>query len=377
MRDQVHAPNRHDDLGANIAGTLFLAPNGKRADHPLMPGVIQTTSYGPISFAEALQRTASRPRYLLLGNGFSIGVHSAFGYASLYDDAVHRDPSLRPLFLAENPNFEVALQRCLTPDDEARLKKGLIRAVAAVHPEHSLSLTEEQCISCRNFLEHFVGRNRSPAGVVFTTNYDMLLHWVLSRQGKNAGTKQRSQIKCWDGFKANGEWSVGDAQAYYLHGAVHIYEFPEHRFPERTYTKMLRYEWGRPLLRQVDSLLRDGRFPIFIAEGDSQRKQARQRGEYLRAARLKYRNVCRNPAVTLFSFGHSFGPSDDHIADHIGNGALRDVFLGTFSDEDRHRTEALWSRWNEQRRALGAPGVNVYWFDSAECEVWTAQERAA
>ncbi|UTP38004.1 DUF4917 family protein [Phenylobacterium sp. LH3H17] len=305
----------------------------------------------PITFAEALEATKARRRHLLLGNGFSIGVHRAFGYGSLFEDAVAREPSLRDLFAPGDPNFEVALERCLGVSDADRLREGLIRAVAAVHPEHSLSLTEQQCLSCRDFLEHFVGRNRSPLGTLFTTNYDMLLHWVLSRQGKNPGTKQRSQLKCWDGFDARGEWNPNaEAQAFYLHGAVHIYEHVQPRFPDRSYTKMLRYEWGRPLTKQVDAELKEGRFPVFIAEGNSQKKRARQRLEYLAAARAKFRTVCRkDPGAVLFTFGHSFGQSDNHIAEEIGAGTVREVFIGVFLDGDRARAQQLAATWSAAR----------------------------
>ncbi|HEY8572500.1 DUF4917 family protein [Phenylobacterium sp.] len=326
-----------------------------------------------ITFAEALRRTHDRRRHLLLGNGFSIGVHRAFGYPALYEDAVHHDPGLATLFPPDDTNFEHALEQCGDPADARRVREGLIRAVAAVHPEHSLSLTEEQCRSCRDFLEPFVGRNRSPMGTLFTTNYDMLLHWVLSRQGKNPGTKQRSPLKCWDGFAGNGEWnSEGGAQAYYLHGAVHIYQFPQPRFPDRPYTRMLRYEWGRPLTKQVDAYLRAGHFPVFIAEGGSKEKRARQHErEYLAAARHKLRTICRKDASgVLFTFGHSFGDSDNHIAEEIGAGIVRTVFIGTFSNDDRERARQLTAAWTAARAAAGGPAIRVRWFDSAECEVW-------
>jgi len=94
----------------------------------------------PTTFAEALEHSRLQRRHLLLGNGFSIGVHRAFGYDSLYEDAVARDPSLARLFRPGDTNFETALEQCEAAD-ELRLREGLIRAVAAVHPEHSLRIT--------------------------------------------------------------------------------------------------------------------------------------------------------------------------------------------------------------------------------------------
>lgn len=342
---------------------------------------LERQQFESIAFTEALQRTREQPRHLLLGNGFSIGVHRAFGYPSLYEDAVKRDPGLAALFPVDDTNFETALERCQEPADANRVRESLIRAVAAVHPEHSLSLTEEQCRSCRDFLEPFVGRTRSPPGTLFTTNYDMLLHWVLSRQGKNEGTKQRSQLRCWDGFAGDGEWNQysNTAQAFYLHGAVHIFEFAQHRFPDRLYTRMLRYEWGRPLTKQVDALLKEGRLPVFIAEGNSQRKKARQRDhEYLAAAKAKLRTVCsKDPKGVLFTLGHSFGDSDNHIAEQIGDGIIREVYIGVFSSRDQLRAQDLAATWAAARAAKGAPPVVVRWFESAECAVWDGLRSAA
>jgi len=327
----------------------------------------------PITFSEALEATNQRRRILLLGNGFSIGVHKAFGYPSLFQHAVDEEPAIARFFKPGDSNFETALEGCSDESEARSLRASLIRAVAAVHPEHSLKLTEEQCLSCRDFLEPFVGRHRNPAGILFTTNYDMLLHWVLSRQGKNSGTKQRSQLKCWDGFAADGEWNpAGSAQAYYLHGAVHIYQLPHPDLPHLQYTRMLRYEWQRPLLKQVNAHLAAGSLPVFVAQGNSQKKKADQREwGYLQAAKLKFKNVCtREPDTALFTFGHSFGESDNHIAEQIGEGTLRDVFIGVFSDRDRTRARELAASWTATRAATGGPPVSVRCFDSAECAVW-------
>jgi len=126
-----------------------------------MEAMLETAKPERTTFAEALAQSLVQRRHLLLGNGFSIGVHRAFGYTSLYEDAVARDPYLARLFPPNDTNFETALQGCADLADETRLREGLIRAVASVHPEHSLSLTEEQCHSCRDFLEPFVGRGRA------------------------------------------------------------------------------------------------------------------------------------------------------------------------------------------------------------------------
>jgi hypothetical protein len=324
------------------------------------------------TFERALDSTRSQRRHLLLGNGFSIGVHPSFGYDRLFEEAAFVDPDLKRLFEPGDTNFENALKLCSTDADAERIKAGLIRAVAAVHPEHSLRLTEEQCRSCWAFLANFVGRQRKPLGSLFTTNYDLLLHWVLSRQGKNPGTKQFSPLKCWDGFSSAGYWDpYADAQAWYLHGAVHIYERPNARLPGQVYTQMLRWEVGRPLKRQVDACLRGGRFPVFVAAGTSAEKTTLQgRWEYLRRAKQRFRNTCKESESVIFTAGHSFGESDDHIAAYVGKGTVRAVFIGVYSAADKARANELANDWAAARTSAGAPPVSVSWFDVRECSIW-------
>jgi hypothetical protein len=213
---------------------------------------------------------------------------------------------------------------------------------------------------------------------VFTTNYDLLLHWVISRQGKNRGTKQVSQLKCWDGFDGRGEWNVGSSpDVTYLHGAVHLFEFPQHLFPDRLYTQMLRYRWGNTLRQQVDRELKRGRFPIFIAEATSADKRAKLRGEYLAKGWKRFKNVNGDAQSALFTFGHSFGSSDEHLSLAIANGTVSDVFVGAFSDLDRQRASELATEWASVRSATGGPPVRVHSYDAASCNVWDGRSAVA
>jgi hypothetical protein len=330
-----------------------------------------------IGFNNAVAATEHDRRHVLLGNGFSIGLDEDFGYPNLYRYVIQKAPDFVKFFPDPNrPNFEEALRAVSDPADKIRIRNALIRAVAAVHPQHSLSLSDGECISARNFLEHFIGRRRQQIGSVFTTNYDLLLHWVMSRQGKTKGTKQKTQLKAFDGFENNGEWRDGaDAQVYYLHGAVHIYERPYNSRREKFYTEMLRYEDVRiPLKQQVALLLANGDLPVFVAAGTAEEKRSLQRGGrdgrgYLKSARRKFEQVCGDQRNVLFTFGHSFGASDDHITEAIGQGRVGTVFIGVFSDNDKSRALELEERWSEARRATGA-SICVKTYDAAECNVW-------
>lgn len=330
-----------------------------------------------ISFETATAETDDACRHLLLGNGFSIGRDRAFGYPNLYRYVVQRAPDFARYFPdPEHPNFEEALRSATNPADKTRIQNALIRAVAAVHPYNSLSLSDPDCINARAFLEHFIGRERPQIGCAFTTNYDLLLHWVISRQGKTLATKQRTQLRAFDGFETNGEWVEGaKAQVYYLHGAVHIYQRPYNSLRRKFYTEMLRYEDVLvPLKKQVSQLLSAGDLPVFVAAGTAEEKRALQRGgrngrDYLQAARRRFVQVCSLPQNVLFTFGHSFGESDDHISKTIAEGSIGTVYIGVFSPSDKARALALASSWLEARCKTGAP-INVQAYDAAKCKVW-------
>src|SRR6185437_7608720 len=61
----------------------------------------------------------------------------------------------------------------------ADLKRSLVDAIRALHPEHVYTIPEEKCAACASFLSAFLNSH----GSIFTTNYDLLLYWVLMRSG--------------------------------------------------------------------------------------------------------------------------------------------------------------------------------------------------
>lgn len=329
----------------------------------------------PTSFEAAIAETAGRPRHLLLGNGFSIGVHTDFGYPRLYQEAIKRDPSLALLFRDDSkPNFELALKSARTKTEAERIRAALIRAVAAVHPHYSLNLTAEQCRSCIAFLELFASKDLPYPGSVFTTNYDLLLHWVISRQPRNYGTKHGASLSLHDGFDHEGLWSPGaDARVYYLHGAVHIHQRPYNDRRLAFRTDMLRYGAQGVLTAQVDALLQSNDWPLFVAEGSAPEKSSSQKSwHYLKNARKKFRDTCDIPTSTLFTYGHSFGDSDNHISSTIAASSIKSVYFGAYNGRDRQRAEELSAEWNKSRLRDRLPALTVYTFDATSCDVWGA-----
>ena len=192
-----------------------------------------------------------RQANLLLGNGFSMAYDpKIFSYNALYDFvSALKDESLEKLFSAiKTKNFElimsqldtfVALLNAFDSKEGLQdriiaaresLKQSLLNSVKALHPEHVFKIPEERSAACAKFLSHFLGSG----GQIYTTNYDLLLYWVLLRQGIP---------NCIDGFgrellnpleAQNGEdqdWSElrwgpnRDTQnVFYLHGALPLFD---------------------------------------------------------------------------------------------------------------------------------------------------------
>ena len=150
-----------------------------------------------IEFQDALRLTEGRPRHLLMGNGFSIDARpTKFNYDTLFGEAGDFSPSVRRLFDVHGHDFERVLEvinsqlaGTTEPDRVSALKlqerevhDGFMRALSRVHPNNTHSLTAEECANCAQFLTPFVSKKLPLAvrGKLFTTNYDLLIYWVIA-----------------------------------------------------------------------------------------------------------------------------------------------------------------------------------------------------
>lgn len=155
-----------------------------------------------MSFAEVSSslKKKNRAMSLLLGNGFSMSYDiNIFSYNALYTFLTSQeDELLNKLFgVIKTKNFELIMQQLdmtialleAFGSDPAlqeqirsasqRLKNALLKSVKELHPEHVYKMPEEKSTACANFLRLFL----ESGGNIYTTNYDLLLYWVLMRQG--------------------------------------------------------------------------------------------------------------------------------------------------------------------------------------------------
>jgi hypothetical protein len=133
----------------------------------------------------------------------------------------------------------------------------------------------------------------------------------------------------------------------------------------------LLYERDRVLTSQIREHLDRGEFPLFVTEGTSLEKLARiHANKYLTSAHKCLSKVCTEDESVLFIVGHGLGESDEHITDVVGRAQLKSVFVSTFGQADRERSEILTQLWARRRVVDGLPPLDVSIFDVGGCPIW-------
>lgn len=336
-----------------------------------------------ITFEKALEIAGDTPKpHLLLGNGFSIACRpDIFVYGKLFDraDFSALSTSARKSFEAlDTTDFEKVIKALRDASlllevyedihDEARtqmkkdadgLREVLVQAIASSHPEFPGALTEDEFSHCRRFIEYFK--------TVYTLNYDLLLYWTQMHvpEGEDLSTD--------DGFRKPKDdfdsdyvtWEphhTHDQNTWYLHGALHVFDAG---------TEIQKYTWvntGIRLIDQVRDALSRNYFPLFVAEGTSDEKLERVRhSDYLAKAYRSFSEI----GGSLFIYGHSLAPNDEHYLERIEQGKIRKLFVGLHGKPDSDGNKAI------VKRALAMPtkrrrntSLEVYFYDTDSASVW-------
>jgi hypothetical protein len=327
----------------------------------------------------------NKPISLLMGNGFSMAYDRAiFSYNALYDFLSSKeDELLNKLFgVIKTKNFELVMQQLDTtlllldafggaPELKVQIKSAcnklqetLLKSVQELHPEHVYKLPEEKSNACSEFLKFFVENN----GHVFTTNYDLLLYWVLMRAGMDAGDGFGREVT--NPFEVSNEveaelsdlfWgpNVASQSVHYLHGALHLFDVGSTIEKEQ-------YDADGYLLENITRRLNEGEYPIFVTAGDGSQKL-----EHIRHNR--YLSHCYDKLSELdgylVTFGFNFGKYDDHIIDAINRACkgksknppkLWSVYIGVYSDADIEHIKSIEHKFY--------PKVRIY--DAKTAKVW-------
>jgi len=329
-----------------------------------------------------------RKKHLLLGNGFSIAYDSKiFSYNALntfINDL--EDEILKKLFsIIKTKDFETVMQqlnnfceiagafgpnkRLVSKIKKAseNLKKNLIEAVKELHPEHVFKIPDEKQASCIKFLREYIDND----GEIFTTNYDLLLYWVLMRgDSKNAidgfGRDRENEA---DEYVEEDELEYSelrwgkhkeDQNIHYLHGALQIFDAGTEIIKEE-------YDTQNYLLDKIQARLKKKEYPIFITAGNGKEKLTHiNHNKYLTFC---FEKLCSIEG-SLVVFGFGFSEYDDHIIKAINIAAkmgkrsgnkLFSVYIGVFSEKSLKYIETIKDQFK----------CKVNLFDARRVKVWS------
>lgn len=352
-----------------------------------------------LTFDAAIQHSARfKKRHLLLGNGFSIACRpKIFTYGSLFAQADFSSaPRLPAVFEAVGTtDFEHVIkmledasrvvsvysdQRTEAAEqmasDSKALKAILIQTVADNHPNIPNEIADEQFWACRRFLSHFLGEANKD-GRVYTLNYDLLLYWALMHD--DMGFEDPIKLATNDGFGRDedtdpeyvnwmGEGNADHQRVHYLHGALHLFDAG---------AELQKYIWKNkkiPLLVQAREAMASAKFPLFVAEGESEQKLAKiNHSAYLHHSYKSFSRRMEQPDGSLFIFGHSLAKNDQHILKKIGRGKVRQVYIGLYGNPAIPGNQQIQSAVDAlaHSRSDSAP-LEVAFFDAASANVWGA-----
>lgn len=312
-----------------------------------------------------------RPRHLLLGNGFSMAYdNKIFSYNALSTFIERTDNELLKKFFTtiNTKNFEQIMQQLdnfceiaqiFSTDkglvDNLRnanstLKTSLIDAVKELHPEHVFIIPEENSKKCHQFINDYISKDCK----VFSTNYDLLLYWVLMRNNSefaidgfgrelenpdefvNEEDLEYSELR-WGKYKT-------DQTIYYLHGALPIFDTGIEIIKEE-------YDTQHYLLEKIKERMEQKKYPVFVTAGNAKEKLNHiMHNKYLSNCYEDFSNI----KGSLVTFGFNFGDYDTHIIDAINKAAhygkkssdkLFSIYIGVYSDNDLAHIEQIRNKF--------------------------------
>lgn len=261
--------------------------------------------------------------------------------------------ALVDIYAASKPSAAEAMRK-----DLDAVRDLLAATIADSHPDRPNDITPDQYWSCKTFLAHF--------GCIYTSNYDLLVYWTLMQD------EVLPKLKHDDGFRKSDDsdapyvvWEVqntNEQNVHYLHGALHIFDAGH---------EVQKFTWVNTqiaLIDQIREALKDEKYPLFVSEGTWQEKLDRiQHSNYLGRSYRSFAAI----GGSLFIFGLSLAPNDEHIITLRDNNKVSNVFIGVFGDPG--------AEWNkpmvERAKKLGANRpksrpLAVHFYEAASVQVW-------
>lgn len=310
---------------------------------------------------------------ILLGNGFSIGCSESFKYCSLYDVAKdHKFLTIESQSLFEKwqtTNFEYVLKKLITANDVIQtlsndnssikmlnliqlqyesIKNSLIQSIDYIHPNYKDVAVHLPSIV--HFLEPFKN--------IFTLNYDMLIYWAYANvdcMPKDSFYKKGSGYVEFDilDYKPRNK---NDTYVYYLHGAIFIYT-------KNNNTRKI-INNGFNIIEQVKLNLQDNLFPLFVSEGNSDKKTETILGNHYLSSCYQALLESISSIGNIVIFGHSLSDFDNHIYEAITRAEPHKIAIGIYASDDL-TVNKIQIRAHE----IFNP-INLVFYDSKTVPLW-------
>ncbi|WP_417857281.1 DUF4917 family protein [Xanthomarina gelatinilytica] len=328
----------------------------------------------------------NRPIHFLMGNGFSM----SFDYDIFSYNALHRfieglnDKILKQVFeVINSKNFELIMTQLdnfiematkLSTDKvfidklveaNTKLKSSLIDAVSSLHPEHVYEVAQEKSKTCFEFLSTFYNSK----GSVFSTNYDLLLYWVLMRNDSKISNDgfgmeclNPSDIKKGeDAIFDDLQWGKykDEQNTFYLHGALQLFdtgvEIEKETYKNRTY-----------LLNNIKKRLEAKEYPIFVTAGNGDEKLKHiKHNSYLNFCYDSFSSI----KGSLVTFGFNFGEYDEHLIEAINKAAKRgaqdgnklfSIYIGVYSENDFKHIQSIEHKFDCKVNVYKSETTNIW-----------------
>lgn len=313
---------------------------------------------------------------LLLGNGASVALHSAFAYRALYD--VAQNDSLLQLtegvfrslgttdfehvllacWYAKHVNDALASRSEMIVEAYDEVRTALIRAVHAVHPQHASVIADLQR----------VGMFASQFKTVVSLNYDLTLYWAMLLYNSKHGLWFKDGFidgefrSDWKFMQSPREGVEGVTMVFYQHGNLVI---------ARDYygnESKLSVDDSAGLLDTITRGWMSGALvPVFVSEGSSQQKvTAIRRSYYLTNV---YENVLSSIGDNLIVYGWSFDDKDRHVLAAISERPPKRLAVSVYTGQNDGDQQAYCHHVLRATKSQ-LPRTEVRFFDSQSPGCW-------
>jgi hypothetical protein len=230
--------------------------------------------------------------------------------------------------------------------DAELVRKDLITAIQAAHPTH-LDKMMGMIPTCVEFL--------NPFKRVFTTNYDLLLSWVVITSGGKFGDGFFS-AKDVDGFRGP-FLEDRHCNVYNIHGGLQLFVRNDGELDKR----LAGADGGIDAIGQT--IAQQNRFPLYVAEGSTGSKQRRiSESRYLTLCfqRLKESSGC------FFVYGSSVGDNDAHIYEALFRSKITRLYFCIY---DQSELPSIEGKLANHQKSTGS-NIPYTFVDSKSAGVW-------